>query len=546
MALCSATLIAVQPLPWPISYNATVGGSEGGIWGGAGDLVADNGGNIYLTTGNGTFNANTGGVDLGDSFIRLNPNLTMADYFTPFNQSCLDAGDVDLGSGGPLLLQGSNYTELISGGKEGRIYVVNANSMGHYRTVTNPCGTGIESASNDTNIKQELPPGYVGGQFSTPSTWSNGTTQYVYIGGQKDHLKAFQVNSDGTLVTPAASQSPETFAWPGVNTFISSNGTSNGILWLTDPSGALRAYDATNLSDELFQSGLGGGYLKFNDPVVANGEVFVATQSTVDIFGLLPPSYEAESGTNTIAGGAKVVTCSTCSGGSKVGYIGKGGTLQFNTINASATGTYVMTINYIDGDAGRALQMSVNGGSAVTLNFHGTNNSNWTTLQNTLVNVQLNAGANTILFSNASAYGPDLDRVIISGEGNTTANSYQAESAANIIAGGAKLTSCAACSGGNRIGYIGKGGTLLFNEIYASSAGSYTLTINYVDGDAGRSAQMSVNGGSATTLSFHGTNDSNWNNVQSMTVTVQLNSGYNTIKFSNASAYGPDVDFIAV
>jgi chitodextrinase len=127
----------------------------------------------------------------------------------------------------------------------------------------------------------------------------------------------------------------------------------------------------------------------------------------------------------------------------------------------------------------------------------------------------------------------------------TGVSGYQAESPANTLAGGAIVQACSACSGGQKVGYIGNGGTLTFNQVTASSAGSHTLTVYYVDGDAGRSGVVTVNG-TATTLSFHGTNDSNWNFVQSLTVTVTLNSGSNTIRFSNPSGWAPDIDQITV
>jgi hypothetical protein len=124
--------------------------------------------------------------------------------------------------------------------------------------------------------------------------------------------------------------------------------------------------------------------------------------------------------------------------------------------------------------------------------------------------------------------------------------SYEAESSADTLAGGAKVVACSACSGGDKVGFIGDGGTLQFNKVLASSSGTATLTIYYVDGDAGRSAQISVNGGAATTTTFHGTNNANWNFVQSLTISVALKTGSNTIKFSNASAPVPDIDRITV
>ncbi len=129
----------------------------------------------------------------------------------------------------------------------------------------------------------------------------------------------------------------------------------------------------------------------------------------------------------------------------------------------------------------------------------------------------------------------------------SSAASYEAESSANTLAGGAKVAACSACSGGQKVGYIGGGGTLQFNKVQASSSGTASVTISYVDGDAGRSAQISVNGGVPTTIAFHGTNNANWNFVQSLTVSVSLQTGSNTIKFSNATTTrAPDIDRIIV
>jgi hypothetical protein len=126
------------------------------------------------------------------------------------------------------------------------------------------------------------------------------------------------------------------------------------------------------------------------------------------------------------------------------------------------------------------------------------------------------------------------------------ATSYEAESSANTLTGKAAVAACSACSGGERVRFVGNGSTLQFNGVNVASAGSHTLTVFYIDGDAGRTGDMSVNGGTATTLTFHGTNDGNWNVVQSMSVTVTLKAGNNTILFSNPSGNAPDFDRITV
>jgi hypothetical protein len=123
-------------------------------------------------------------------------------------------------------------------------------------------------------------------------------------------------------------------------------------------------------------------------------------------------SYEAESPANTLAGGAVVQSCPTCSGGEKVGYVGEGGTLTFNAVTAPSPGTYEVTIAYCDGSAtGRQATVSVDGAAAQTLSFTPT--GSFTTVGTMTVALQLAAGANTIEFANPAAYAPDFDRIIV-------------------------------------------------------------------------------------------------------------------------------------
>lgn len=124
-------------------------------------------------------------------------------------------------------------------------------------------------------------------------------------------------------------------------------------------------------------------------------------------------AYEAEASANTLTGTAAVAACSTCSGGSKVGYVGNNtGTLQFNGVSASAAGTYTLTVSYLTAEA-RSAQVRVNGGTATTLNLPST--GGWTAAGTVQTQIQLNAGNNTIHFSNPSGWAADIDRIQISG-----------------------------------------------------------------------------------------------------------------------------------
>jgi hypothetical protein len=278
-------------------YTDTANSSEGGIWAVGGGLSADSNGNIYYTSGNGGFDANKKGVDYGDSVVRLNAQLKVQDYFAPFNQQCLSAIDGDLGSGGPLLLPDQH--RLITAGKEGRVYVINTTDMGHYHTIAKPCNN--LKLTNVDRIVQELPAGTTGGLFSNVTYWSSASgQQYVYFSGTRDKVKAFSwdSNSSRRIATAPSSKSPETFGATGSNPTISSNNgaAGTGILWTIDPAGILRAYDATDLNKELYNSNQDaardsmGSHVKYTAPTVANGEVFVGLSDGLEIFGQLTTS----------------------------------------------------------------------------------------------------------------------------------------------------------------------------------------------------------------------------------------------------------------
>jgi hypothetical protein len=294
-------------------FNTTPDGGGAGIWGTGGALAVDPTDNsLFVPDGNGTFNLDTGGASIGDSVMKLSTTngLHLVDYFTPFNQACLNIDDKDLGSGGTLILPAqtgaAHPNVLVSVGKEGRVYLVDRTSLGKYVSVPDPCNN--QSVTTYDKIVQEFPPDALsnGGIYSTPAYW-NGV---VYISSNGAAMKAFPL-TNGILATTPASQTPETFNFPGPNPVVSSNGNASGtgIVWIISPpgtcptpdhcnpsgGGALRAYDATNLGVELYSSSQNAArdglasYVKFTVPTVANGQVFVGTAGSLDIFGLNPP-----------------------------------------------------------------------------------------------------------------------------------------------------------------------------------------------------------------------------------------------------------------
>ncbi len=290
---------------WIMGYNArtlaqtsvidvTPNGDEGSIWMAGNGLSADSSGNIYYLQANGTFDTtlNQQGFpvngDYGNAFVKLSTaggTLAVSDYFTMYNTVQESNSDTDLGSGGAIVLpditdnNGTVHHLAVGAGKDTNIYVVNRDNMGKF----NP--------NNNNAIYQELVGVLPGGVWSKPSYWNS----TVYYGGVSDHLKAFGI-VNAKLTTSPTSQSSATFPYPGTFPLISANQNTNGIVWAVANSNpaVLYAYDATNLAHELYDSNQASGGRdqfgngnKFITPIVANGMVFVGTQTGVAVFGLL-------------------------------------------------------------------------------------------------------------------------------------------------------------------------------------------------------------------------------------------------------------------
>jgi endo-1,4-beta-D-glucanase Y len=119
--------------------------------------------------------------------------------------------------------------------------------------------------------------------------------------------------------------------------------------------------------------------------------------------------------------------------------------------------------------------------------------------------------------------------------------SYEAEGAK--LAGGTTITSCAHCSGGQKLSYLGNGGTATLT-VTEPAAGTYTMTIYFMSVGQTRTATITANGSAPSTVSFPETPD--YNTVVTTTTTVALKAGTNTITFANPSAGAPNLDRITL
>ena len=278
-------------------YNTTPNGGLGGIWSGGGAPAVDSGGAIYVSTGNGIFDANSTTVpntDFGDSILRIDSSagLTLTDWFTPDDQQILSNNDTDVGSGAVVLLPdqtaGSLPQHLLAEvGKEGVVYLIDRDNMGHFQ------------ANNNNQIVQSF---NGSGLWGSPAFWQNG----LYFAGAGDNLKQFTFDISTGLFNPTPSQSMEVFNYPGASPSVSSHGASNGIVWAIDASqygppapgpgpAVLYAYDAGNVTIEYWNSSMvadlrdqAGPAVKFVPPTIANGRVYVSTRTEIDVYGLLP------------------------------------------------------------------------------------------------------------------------------------------------------------------------------------------------------------------------------------------------------------------
>jgi outer membrane protein assembly factor BamB len=370
------------------TFNVVPNGCNGGgVWS---TPVITSDGKVYFSTGN------PGGCNepYATAVVELNASDLSLVGYSHINTG---SGDWDFASVTPFSANGTNYVGAIN--KNGIFYAFRQNNLSSgvaWQTSVGPMNECPQCAGNIA------PAAFDGSRLYVASGSANGCA------GTVDALNP----ANGAFEWRHCLSAPvlgAVTAFPGVvvvgaGSQISAVNSSTGASLYTYYGSGTFWGPATVAEGMLFEGNQNGQLLAFAPK--SGGTTPTPTPTS--------GSYEAESSANTLGGRAVVVACSTCSGGEKVGNVGKGGTLQFNNIKVSSSGTHTLILSYIDGDAGRTAQMSINGATATTVTFHGTNDGNWTVVQSMAISVQLNSGNNTILFSNAAASGPDFDRITVS------------------------------------------------------------------------------------------------------------------------------------
>jgi hypothetical protein len=266
--------------------NVTPDGEEGGIWASDTGPAADAEGNLYVPTGNGTFDAASGGRDYGDSVLKLrlqNSVIAIADYFTPYDQQKLSDADADLGSSGPLLLPdqlGAHRHLLLQPTKNSTLYVVDRDQMGQFH-------------SDGDAVVQVL---RLGGQgaYGAMAYWNG----HIFFAASDDWLRDYTIAAGHVSFRKSANIR---FENPGASPTVSANGNQNAIIWGVatktwdgpDRPAILYAFDAKQIDQPIYSSEQNAARdraaiaTRFVIPIIVNGHVYFATRGGVEVYGLL-------------------------------------------------------------------------------------------------------------------------------------------------------------------------------------------------------------------------------------------------------------------
>jgi hypothetical protein len=292
-------------------WASTPTGNDGGIWQAGLAPAVDAEGNVYLMTGNGSFDAHTGGANYGESFVKLKlegNTLVPKDFFTPCNAKFLNSLDMDLGSAGPILIPGARL--VLGGGKEGRLYLMSTNRLGKYQAPPQPMAKTCPNPNvlQDFRTATDNRDHHVHG---APVYWQGPDVARIYVWTENDRLRAFKFVNRRIVAGAKLSQYRPPDGMPGGMLSLSSKGASNGILWAVVPlngdankfrgvKGIVLALDAQDVSKTLWTSEQAGDrdrlglFARFVPPTIAGGKVFVATYGDDEPLRMFNPTVRPQ------------------------------------------------------------------------------------------------------------------------------------------------------------------------------------------------------------------------------------------------------------
>ncbi len=259
--------------------NTSPTGSEASIWQSGQGPAADEDGNVYVVTGNGSWD---GVQNFSESFLKYTPDLKkLLDWFTPTNHFELDRRDADLDSSGATLIPGTHL--VLGGGKQGVLYTLDTRNLGHL---------GDEHAVQHFQATVS--------HLHSLVYWESASKgNMLYVWGQLDKAKVYKLTGDKLGETPLMTRDIPNQGHPGAMLSLSANGGHDGILWAAihatgdswheSRPGVLHAYEADNIRHELWNSlemparDDCGEYSKMAPPTIANGKVYLASFGTENV-----------------------------------------------------------------------------------------------------------------------------------------------------------------------------------------------------------------------------------------------------------------------
>jgi len=305
-------------------FNTSPTGSEASIWQSGQGPAADADGNVYVVTGNGSWD---GTRNFSESFLKFSPDLKLEDWFTPTNHFALDKADNDLNSSGATLIPGTHL--VLGGGKEGVLYILDTRNFGHL---------GDEHALQHFQATAS--------HLHSLVYWVSAKEgAMLYVWGQRDKARVYKFQGDKLLETPAFMRNTANEGHPGAMLSLSANGQNDGILWAAihatgdswheSRPGILHAFDADDIRHELWNSleiparDDCGEYSKMAPPTIANGRVYLASFGSENVgtgqfcvYGLVPaetaPKLPAPSGAKAEVRGTQLILTWTPVPGARV------------------------------------------------------------------------------------------------------------------------------------------------------------------------------------------------------------------------------------
>ncbi len=380
-------------------YSTTTYNTGGGLWMAGSAPAIDAAGNLFFSSGNGAFGPTPNNlVQTGNSWIKLTPSLQLLDYFTPTNSATLNSADQDIGSSGILLVPvpGTNPVQtqyVVGGGKQGVLYLTSPSTLGKFNS-------SVDQVLQEFQAVYGYGTSHIHGTPKYFNSAANGPV--VYVWGENDYLRGFQLNAPGGLfsTTPFAKSSmtaPTAHVWgamPGGFLTTSSNNGSNGIVWASTPylansnaatvQGTVYAFNADTLqllwddklNDARDEIGL---FAKFVPPMVANGKVYVpsfgpvATGTTTAagqlvVYGILPTLSVQVANATMTSGAALPAFSSSVTGLVNGDQVGTTLTITYSTTatSSSAPGAYPITAT-VSGSSASHYQIAISAGTLTVL-----------------------------------------------------------------------------------------------------------------------------------------------------------------------------------